>query len=339
MNPENIKPSLIRVSKVIISELRDEGEYVQVSIDDIPLKTPLNFALYFPFSRSQKVEFWKIVDRGGEFTPQWKKFFQENKIQTIFVHNKEFESFIEQSVRKLSSIVDNPYITQEKKNVTLYRNAEYVIKYLYQNPRSGRNVQTGLDIVRHYVRFALMSHVSPSLIIKAFAKDYTLFAHSVQVAFFSIAFGRFMGIKEANLLSLGAGALFHDIGKIEIPDQILLKPEPLAPEEFEIVRKHPLSGYRLMLPHRNIIPGGGLIMIYQHHENADGTGYPEGLKLRDIHPGAQILRIIDSYDAMTMNRSYNHALKPFDALKIMCTEMKTAFNTKLLESFIAFLGY
>lgn len=339
MNPQNIKPSLIRVSKTILQGLDKQSEYVQVSIDDIPLKTPLPFAIYFPFLQDERIEFWKIVEKNNQFTPEWKKFFQENRIPFVFVHNGEFDSFIEHSTRKISSIIDNPYISPERKSAALYRNAKYIITSLCRNPKSGQNVRMGLDIVHHYVRFLLMSQPPASLIVKAFAKDYTLFAHSVQVAFLAMAYGRFMAFKESNLLSLGAGAFFHDIGKTEVPDEILSKPEPLTPEEFEIIKKHPEKGYKLMIPHSTSMPEGALVMIYQHHENADGKGYPEGLKLPDIHPGAQILRIIDSYDAMTMNRPYNSGMKPFEAIKLMCTSMKSAFNTKLLESFIIFLGY
>lgn len=338
MNLDEIKPTHIRINRLPTSQFKALPQYIKVDIDDINLDEPLSFSVYFPLIKKKKIEFHQIVKKGLFFTSPWKEIFRIHNIRHVFIHEKDFYKFFDHFSRKLSLIIDNPYIPLERKNAILYRSAEYVINRLSHDPRSGKNIQLGLQIVENYIRFIMDSQVTASIITKTFVKDSDLFAHSVQVSFLSLAFGHFMRFRGKNLFTLGAGTLFHDLGKIEIPYHILNKPSQLTPEEFEIIKLHPEKGYTMVYPHRNLIPDGCLEIILQHHEDADGNGYPNQIKLSDMHPGAQIIRIIDSYDSMTTDRPYRASLSPFEALKIMCTDMKSAYNIKLLESFILFLG-
>jgi len=93
------------------------------------------------------------------------------------------------------------------------------------------------------------------------------------------------------------------------------------------------------LESNKILEQQSIEVVIQHHEAADGSGYPFGLTIDEISPMAQIVHIVDCYDAMTTERAYKMALSPFEALKTMTVEMKHSFNKKLLEKFIVFLGY
>ena len=98
------------------------------------------------------------------------------------------------------------------------------------------------------------------------------------------------------------GAIVHDIGKIALPDAILLKPSKLTAEEFQIVQQHPETGYRLLLPLASF--GDALPIVRFHHERFDGSGYPLGLRGNEIPLVAQIVAIADAYDAITAPRCY-----------------------------------
>ena len=109
-----------------------------------------------------------------------------------------------------------------------------------------------------------------------------------------------MGINEAELVQIRRGALLHDIGKMAIPDSILLKPGPLTDDEWEIMRRHPVYAYELLSPIAFLHPA--LDIPYCHHEKWDGTGYPRGLKGEQIPLAARIFAVVDVWDALRSDR-------------------------------------
>ena len=111
----------------------------------------------------------------------------------------------------------------------------------------------------------------------------------------------------------------HDIGKIAVPDSILLKPSKLSEEEWKLVREHPVVGERICAPLKSfrwVLP-----IIRHHHEKFDGSGYPDGLRGQSIPITARTLQIVDVYDALTTKRSYKRAFSPSEALKMMKEEV------------------
>jgi HD-GYP domain-containing protein (c-di-GMP phosphodiesterase class II) len=131
---------------------------------------------------------------------------------------------------------------------------------------------------------------------------------------------------------LAHGVLLHDIGKIGIPDSILLKPGPLTPDEWKTMRTHPEIGKRLI----EKIPflRGAVPIVYSHHEKWDGSGYPRGLAAEGIPVGARIFAVVDAFDAMTFDRPYSRAIA-FDAAK---AELKRCagshFDPAVVEAFL-----
>jgi HD-GYP domain-containing protein (c-di-GMP phosphodiesterase class II) len=114
-----------------------------------------------------------------------------------------------------------------------------------------------------------------------------------------------MGMSEAEQVHVRRGALLHDIGKMGIPDSILHKPGPLADEEGEIMRQHPVYAYQLLSPITHLRPA--LDIPYCHHEKWDGTGYPRGLKGEQIPLAARIFAVVDVWDALRSDRPYRAA--------------------------------
>ena len=137
-------------------------------------------------------------------------------------------------------------------------------------------------------------------------RDVGTHAHSRRVRGYSLAIARAHGVPAADLTDIEHGVLLHDIGKIGIPDAILLKPGPLTPAEWGVMRSHPEIGRRLI----EKIPflRGAVAIVYHHHERWDGTGYPLGLRGTDIPLGARIFAVADALDAMTFDRPYSRAI-------------------------------
>ncbi|NET49879.1 MAG: two-component system response regulator [Merismopedia sp. SIO2A8] len=150
------------------------------------------------------------------------------------------------------------------------------------------------------------------------------------------AFGRFLNLSRTVIRDLVWGAYLHDIGKVGIPDNVLLKKGKLTPEEWTIMRQHVIIGEQICKPLRTM--QGVLPIIRHHHERWDGSGYPDGLAGDDIPFLAQVFQCIDVYDALTSERPYKRAFSPEESLEIMFSEVEKGWrNPALMEKFAQFI--
>lgn len=131
------------------------------------------------------------------------------------------------------------------------------------------------------------------------------------------------------------GSLLHDLGKVRVPDSILLKPGPLTEDEWAVMRRHPVYG-REMLDDTFLV-GAGFI-LEQHHERIDGSGYPLGLKGEEISIEAQIVAVVDSYDAMTSNRVYRSAMSHEEAVAQLKANVGHLYRADVVEAFLLALS-
>ena len=178
------------------------------------------------------------------------------------------------------------------------------------------------------------SHVSVigALIGALEAKESHLSGHAATTMHYSVEVGRKLGLGADEIAAIKLGALFHDVGKIGVPESLLSKPAELTDEEWIEMRAHPTIGASLLgnVPMLDRIRP----IVLAHHENFDGTGYPAGLKGSEIPLAAQIISVADSYDAMTSERPYRIALRPKQALRELRANAGTQFNPVVVEAFI-----
>jgi response regulator RpfG family c-di-GMP phosphodiesterase len=164
-------------------------------------------------------------------------------------------------------------------------------------------------------------------------RDLGTQAHSRRVRGYSLTLARAHGMTgEADLRTLEHGVLLHDIGKIGIPDAILLKPGPLTPAEWKIMRSHPEIGRQLVEQIAFLRPA--VPIVYHHHERWDGTGYPQGLKGEAIPLGARIFAVADAFDAMTFDRPYSRAINFDSARAEIQRSAGTHFDPAVVKSFM-----
>lgn len=161
--------------------------------------------------------------------------------------------------------------------------------------------------------------------------DYT-YQHSLNVAVISGVLGRWLGYTGAELRELVFAGLIHDIGKTQIPLEILNKPGKLLASEMEIMKKHTTRGYNL-IKDRKDLSARILYSVLQHHERMDGSGYPLGVPGEKIHPFAKIIAVADIFDAMTANRSYQKSASPFDVVQILVQEMFNKLDPEICTVF------
>jgi putative two-component system response regulator len=150
-------------------------------------------------------------------------------------------------------------------------------------------------------------------------KDPYTHGHCERLAEYSAHLGEQLQLPESQITALRRAGVVHDIGKIAIPDSILLKPASLSPDEWKLMREHSAVGERICAPlksFRLVLP-----IIRHHHEKYDGSGYPDGLRGEAIPVTARALQIVDVYDALTTKRPYKHAFSITDALQTMKQEV------------------
>lgn len=162
--------------------------------------------------------------------------------------------------------------------------------------------------------------------------DDSTFAHSMNVALLANIAGRWFHMNEQDMKLLTVAGMLHDIGKVLIPPEIIKKPGALTPEEFEVVKKHPIRGYQL-LKQKNVDERICRAAL-SHHEKCDGSGYPFNLNRYQISDIAKIITIIDIYEAMTANRCYRSGLCPFDVIKMLEDEGPIKYEAKYLIPFL-----
>jgi cyclic di-GMP phosphodiesterase len=171
-----------------------------------------------------------------------------------------------------------------------------------------------------------------SLAISVEAKDSYTEAHCNRLSFYSVQVGRMFDLPHEQLRALRLGGTLHDVGKIGIPDAILNKKGRLTPEEFTVMREHPVIGYNICKPLRSL--RHVLPIIRHHHERVDGSGYPDGLAGGEIPLTARILTVVDVYDALRTERPYKPAFDKEKALAILEEETEKGwYDPEVLRRF------
>jgi HD-GYP domain-containing protein (c-di-GMP phosphodiesterase class II) len=163
-------------------------------------------------------------------------------------------------------------------------------------------------------------------------KDISTGVHSTRLAEWAIRVARKLNIPEEHMYQVEVAALLHDIGKIGVPDAILKKQGPLTSDERAVINRHSEYSWSIL----RLLPGLEEASLYtlHHHENADGTGYPAGLKGHDIPLVSRIVSVIDAYDAMVSNRCYRKGLPHAEAVGRLLESSGTQFDLDVVHCFI-----
>ncbi|HEY0784036.1 MAG TPA: HD domain-containing phosphohydrolase [Thermoanaerobaculia bacterium] len=173
------------------------------------------------------------------------------------------------------------------------------------------------------------------LVLAAELKDQETGHHVVRIGRYTALLARALGLPEDQVAAIGHAATMHDVGKIGIPDAILLKPGSLTPEERRIMQGHAVIGGRILENSSSELLSAGQVIALSHHERWDGTGYPRGLAGEAIPLEGRICAVADVFDALTTDRPYRSAMDPNAALMLMVEGRGTHFDPRLLDLFAA----
>ncbi len=164
-------------------------------------------------------------------------------------------------------------------------------------------------------------------------RDKETEGHTKRVTALTQHLAKVMGVSDEDLIHITRGALLHDIGKMAIPDSILLKPGDLTEDERKSIQKHPVYAYEMLSPIKFLLPA--LDIPYCHHEKWDGSGYPRGLKGEESPFAARIFAVVDVWDALISDRPYRKGLKPEEIRKHIIAGSGSHFDPKVVEAFLS----
>ena len=165
------------------------------------------------------------------------------------------------------------------------------------------------------------------------SRDRLTHLHAERVQHYAMVLARHVRIRDAGVLhALETAALLHDLGKLGIPDRLLHKPGPLTPAEYEEVKQHAAIGSNILAA----VPSAGLLskIVRHHHENSDGSGYPDGLSGEAIPVASRVLAIVDCYDALTSDRPYRRALAHNSAVAMIYGRKGTMYDPAICDAFL-----
>jgi len=221
----------------------------------------------------------------------------------------------------------------------LYSEALSYVRHFVADVRKGTNVDftPATPLVENLIESVFRNENAAVTLCKLRGFDEYTYTHSINVSILAVLLGKRMGQDRPALLKIGLAGLLHDVGKARLPAKILNKPGRLTESEFRAVKGHSMWSHDLLHRQDNM-PREILRAVAEHHERHDGSGYPRGLKGREISLFSRIIAVADVFDALTSKRAYKDAMPPAMALSMMYQWRGKQFATEDIETFIQCIG-
>lgn len=317
------------------------NNFFSISFDLIVVDRGIPYDLYVNSSASENRErYVRIYPKSEALTMDELKVFKKKYFQ-LYVHESQREEY-------LKSLINCNGVTDVVKTDVIKSSAIHYLDKLFDEDKEFTTeilsetisecktaVESMVDVIKDYD----VSKVQ-NLIANLSFHDFYTYDHSINVSMYCISLFRAVkpNATKEEIVMAGLGGLLHDIGKIKITTDIINKPEKLSDEEFEVIKQHPDYGFQLLTENPcpdcqgvdfNVIKR----VVYEHHENFNGTGYPRKISGNDIHLYARITAIADFFDAITTKRSYHEVLNTEDAIQVMSKAVGKKIDPALFEVF------
>jgi len=288
----------------------------------------------------EEIKFAPYLEEGEVLEEKWLAPLQRMGIDRLYFSNEDLDRVIAYLNNCLLILGDDGLNQIKERAEIMAEHLQFSLRRAFHAPRLGTHVRLAHRQIGRLIQELQKDPMALGLVWEMLSTIYNLYNHSVNVCLLSVAMMLFLKKPVKDCQKMGLAALFHDVGMTRMPQEIFFKSSSFTPEEWERVKNHPNLGKRLMSDCESM-PVEGLRLIIEHHENADGSGYPQGLVLHKQHSWTRILRVADAYDALTNNSLYRPVKTPFVALKLMKQQQDTrglVFDPQTLDNFILFLG-
>ncbi len=313
------------------------SDYVAITKNALVDDTKIEFDLFLKNNINGRSRYILFCRGNQQFSSGLREELLSKNVEQFYISSEDTAKYLRYQEQNLSQIIDDSSRSSLQKSGALYQVAKNLTHDILKDPLPSHTIERAAVWVGNAIIHIIQNEKTFSTMFEVSSNDYHTHTHSVNVSIIGLLFGKYLALSPDELKCLRTGLLLHDIGKASLPQNIITKRGNLTPQEFNIIKQHPKAGLNLLEGNKKI-DGTSLKVVIQHHENDDGTGYPYGIGGSEIHLFGHIARIIDAFDAMTSDRPYAAAMKPFATLAEIKKEMQGCFNEELLQEFICFLG-
>jgi HD-GYP domain-containing protein (c-di-GMP phosphodiesterase class II) len=337
------KREVLQINKVLVPGASEwHGEFQPVPLGLLAGGAEVPFSVYLKVKARPHPEvlFLQCCSRGQVFPRHWQTRMQATKVSGVYVRQEEEERILPYLLHHLPEILARKDRGNREKAGLVYEVARFWLRHLFtlELDRVSGQMDTGFNLIEFLFEI-IRREKDPVRLVLALRRQQGLYTHGLHNCLLALAFARYLGWQEKDAKALGLTALVHDIGMTLLDPGIWKKPTPLTAAERSLISNHPHAGFAI-LKNSSRFRWEALLTVLQHHENGDGSGYPERLRMRHIHPWARILRILDSFEAMISPRGWRPARRPKEALWIMRQEWQNnrVYDPAYLSRFIKFLA-
>jgi len=251
--------------------------------------------------------------------------------EVLYVRAADYEAFSQDLSISIEETLKEESLSAPERYQVLQFSASLEIEQAMRMVNCDRYVESTKNIGRLISSLLVEEDVLAADLFGIVRHDFQTFVHVTNVAGYATLLAKELGIQDSHELEqIATGGLLHDIGKRHIPRSILVKSETLTPKDWAVIRQHPQRGYE-DLCQRDEIVHGQLMMTYQHHEHIDGSGYPVGVSGDEIHPWAQLLAVVDVFDALTGERPYRKPATAEQAIQFIEGRAGTQFDKEIVQ--------
>jgi len=310
-------------------------KFVEIPLHALRVDSVTEFSIYLMHGEDSAPVLYR--DANLVFSEEHRGKLADGAVAGVYIAVDDRKPYLRYLENYLADIVGDNHVDAGEGATIVYACATNLVQDVLERPAQSEDIRRAQQLVAHTLDHLLADQARFPQLLERMAFDYHTYTHSVNVCVFGLALGQRLGMSREELHRLGTGLLLHDIGKSTIDDAILNKRGRLTDEEWQVMRRHPAEGARI-LESVGGVDAPALAVVRQHHEKCTGKGYPGGLAEPDIHFFAKICALADVFDALTTQRSYKEALDAFPALRIMQDEMMQDFHPRLFREFIRMLG-
>ncbi|MFC1490372.1 HD-GYP domain-containing protein [Candidatus Latescibacterota bacterium] len=307
------------------------GPFFPINANTIQRGTMQSFDVFFKTGEDKMVLY---CANGETVDEKLREKIKSSNITNLYINKRDKIHYDRQIEKNLPGILSDSEIETFVKTKTAYDSIKNIASMLFETPKA--------DMIKRYKKsiYSTMDYVfnnndALQKLINMTTFDFSTYNHSVNVGIFAIGLTNeiFDDIDDFNLKEMVSGFFLHDIGKCSISENILNKNGPLSSSEWEIMKKHPEEGLKILKLNYALTEESEII-VSQHHERNNGEGYPNGLQGDNIHIFAKICQIADVFDGLTSFRPYRKKYSSFSALTIMKKEMYRDFDPEFFACFV-----
>jgi HD-GYP domain-containing protein (c-di-GMP phosphodiesterase class II) len=256
-------------------------------------------------------------------------------MQNLFVHGDDFTSFSNGLFESIGGVIAEPLVHSTEKFAALQLAVAIAVEQSLRLVDCSKFRALAEKVGDNLVTLFGKRDVLPRELFRLARHDQAAFTHITNVSGYCVILAKKLGTtNDDDLRKIAVAAMLHDVGKRFIPARILQKTGPLTPEEQEAMESHPLRGYT-DLCNDGSLDFGQLMMVYQHHEHVDGTGYPVRVLKNEIHPWARMLTIVDVFDTMTTSWPQRPPATPENVLEYQRQQANKRFDGDFVECWIS----